>query len=338
MPSHEDFEMLDFLADSDFKEWVLYQTNAPYWNTFIQDNPHKAECIKEAKEFILTMATPLQQSHNAIKRANWDTIESAISSPADDKKIIKRFPNNKMILRIAACLIPLCMLFAYLHYYGRTTSAAALEYKNEYGRRTEITLPDSSSIVLVGKATLRTKKSWHKEEQREVWLEGNAYFKVKHLHQKGTKVHPSDQFIVHTNQNGHVEVLGTTFHINSQYQQVSIYLESGSVRVTKDHQTALLKPGEEVTLSDAGFQLKEKPAFVANWQQQELTLQKTPLFEVLRINREVFGNQIMLPTSVDTTQLLDGVLPFSSQNQLLKSLSTLLDKEVHTQSTDLSTP
>jgi ferric-dicitrate binding protein FerR (iron transport regulator) len=100
------------------------------------------------------------------------------------------------------------------------------EYTVPYGSKSMVTLPDSSSIWLNAGSKLRYSSAFNKTE-REVFIEGEAYFKVARNEQKPFLVKSSAVTL---------KVLGTSFNIKAYPEEdnVETTVESGSVQVVRN--------------------------------------------------------------------------------------------------------
>ncbi len=125
------------------------------------------------------------------------------------------------------------------------TSAAAndtLVYNTinvPYGKRFDLTLSDGTNIHLNSGTSLKYPVRFIKSENRQVFLNGEAYFEVT----KDAK-HP---FVVSSN-DMNVKVLGTKFNVSSYKEDAKTYtvLVEGSVAAsakTPDNEEVILKPG-----------------------------------------------------------------------------------------------
>ncbi|MDR2775601.1 MAG: FecR domain-containing protein [Tannerella sp.] len=119
------------------------------------------------------------------------------------------------------------------------------EYTVPYGSKSMITLPDSSSIWLNAGSKLRYSSAFNKAE-REVFIEGEAYFKVARNEQKPFFVKSSAVTL---------KVLGTSFNIKAYPEEdnVETTVESGSVQVLRNVKGQLmdklvLTAGQKVTV------------------------------------------------------------------------------------------
>jgi ferric-dicitrate binding protein FerR (iron transport regulator) len=126
----------------------------------------------------------------------------------------------------------------------RIAEATPVTYTLEVPRGGDysLTLADGSKVWLNAASTLRYPSVFSGAD-REVWLEGEAYFQVH-----GTAEHP---FVVHTPRQ-RVEVLGTEFNIRAYQddrQSVTTLLR-GKVSVESAGQALLLAPGEQALSGD----------------------------------------------------------------------------------------
>jgi len=111
----------------------------------------------------------------------------------------------------------------------------------------EVILSDGSEVWLNSLSQLKFPFVFSKEK-REVWVDGEAYFKVAK--------NPYCPFIVHTSLTD-IKVLGTEFNVNTYDSlRINVALIRGSVRTSsKKGQSILLKPGFQAVYSD-GKQFK----------------------------------------------------------------------------------
>jgi ferric-dicitrate binding protein FerR (iron transport regulator) len=112
---------------------------------------------------------------------------------------------------MSAAVILVCFSLGIIQVYNYfRTSIKALSKNNEIivlnGTKTDVDLPDGSKVILNSGSKLTYSKDYATAHTREVFLSGEAYFKVLH-----DKKHP---FIIHT-ANFDIRDIGTTFNINA---------------------------------------------------------------------------------------------------------------------------
>lgn len=117
------------------------------------------------------------------------------------------------------------------------------------GKSANLTLSDGSKVWLNACSSLRYLSTFKKNE-RNVFLEGEAYFEVN-----ADKKHP---FIVHTETHD-VQVYGTSFHVEATSDRFSVALMEGSLQVRSSSlkQEALLAPGHMLFLENGLLKEKE---------------------------------------------------------------------------------
>lgn len=114
--------------------------------------------------------------------------------------------------------------------------------KIPYGKKFEVQLSDGTLVHLNAGTSLRYPVQFVKNQNRQVYLLGEAFFEVEK-----DKEHPFD---VNT-QNVNVEVLGTKFNVDtySENPRTDVVLVEGKVSLYKDQKTkenqVYLKPGEK---------------------------------------------------------------------------------------------
>lgn len=106
------------------------------------------------------------------------------------------------------------------------------------GETYQVRLSDGSLVFLNAASSLKFPTSFARLKERRVEIFGEAYFEIAK-----DKAHP---FIV-KNAKQDVEVLGTHFNINAYDDEPSVKttLLEGSIRISRDQQTKVLRPGEQ---------------------------------------------------------------------------------------------
>lgn len=149
-----------------------------------------------------------------------------------------------------------------------------------YGRRTEVILPDRSSVWLSSGSQLTFLKSFNKGE-REVFLEGEGFFDVTS--------DPGHPFHVYS-KTLHIKVLGTSFNVCSyrEDEKSSTTVMSGKValfpmcEVSFDEK--ILTIGKNAQLIKGNNQLivkEDEGDSQILWKEQQLILKNSPVKEIL---------------------------------------------------------
>ena len=155
---------------------------------------------------------------------NFEATLQKIGNSDSNKKTKRLWPI--WISTLAASLI---VGFGLLFFLKETS------YNSQLAQQVDIELPDGSKVQLNAVSTL-THKTFMWNQNRELDLQGEAYFKVK----KG------DTFSVKTAQ-GSVTVLGTEFSVNVRENYFNIICYEGKVEVkTKNNTPIILTEGKAV--------------------------------------------------------------------------------------------
>lgn len=111
------------------------------------------------------------------------------------------------------------------------------------GGQYRINLPDGTKVWLNSESSLKFPIAFERIGHRLVELSGEAYFEVAH--------NKDQPFIVKTSRQ-ELEVLGTTFNINTYENEsfTTTTLLEGSVKITHDNQTKVIKKGQEAKVRD----------------------------------------------------------------------------------------
>ena len=238
------------------------------------------------------------------------------------ERVVRRIPWVR-ILTAAACVLGLVVG---IWYTATKTGHPQVSYIHTgYGELKTVLLPDSSTVVLNANSTLRLTEDWTKQEGRQVWLEGEAYFKV----QKG--IVTGQKFVVHTDALD-VEVLGTRFNVNTRRQRSIVSLEEGKVRLTvHGDETAVLekkaplimRPGEVVTIdSKRQTNIDEDKDVVARsgWSRHEFHFDSTSLGDIAKLIEDTYGYKMVLADTAMAGVAISGDLRVNNVQELTKVL------------------
>ena len=175
--------------------------------------------------------------------------------------------------------------------------------KIPYGKRFEVVLSDGSIVHLNSGTTLRYPVRFLKNQSRNVFLTGEAFFEVAK-----DKAHP---FTVNT-QEMKVEVIGTKFNVNSYQEESSsdVVLVEGRVALYKENKTSqnqtFLSPGLKGTLLKGQQNFTKEEVNTENytaWIQGSLIFKKKSFNAIIRAlernynvtfinNNKTLGNEI----------------------------------------------
>ncbi|SEJ85299.1 FecR family protein [Dyadobacter sp. SG02] len=194
-------------------------------------------------------------------------------------------------------------------------------YATGFGQIQRLVLPDGSKVVLNANSTLRVPRLGFGETNRDVYMTGEADFAITHTatHQK---------FVVHTEKNFEVEVLGTEFNVYARPKRSRVVLNKGKVKLhyLKGSETdqIVMRPGDLVTFDAPGRASVKKTANPANysaWKAHRFVFENESLREICDLFEDNFGLEIRIPDSTLAAQTISGSFTALNAEELFEILA-----------------
>ncbi|OIN56128.1 FecR family protein [Arsenicibacter rosenii] len=198
-------------------------------------------------------------------------------------------------------------------------------YTTAYGETRPIQLADGSKVMLSANSSLRVPRWGFGVRTREVELAGEASFSIVHT--------PDDQtFAVKTANNVTVVVLGTEFSVFARKRGARVQLNKGKVQLNyqqgRSTRQLTMKPGDLVTLDrqnrmqlrNAGHSL---PGIIST--DKRFVFDETSLQEVAYLLEDNYGLEVTISDQALAERVLMGSFRADNVDQLLQSISELLD-------------
>ena len=171
----------------------------------------------------------------------------------------------------------------------------------------EVTLPDNSHITLAENSALQYDRLAYGKKNRNVTLNGKAYFSVTHQEQCPFRVQT---------ELANIQVLGTQFQVTANANQTSATVESGKVRFyNKEQKEAILTKGMYAFINQKGqMQInKQSDPNTFAWKTHVFVYNEAPLKKVVKELEEVYKVHIggipqkeyYLTTTFDNTPIED---------------------------------
>lgn len=289
-----------------------------------EDSEAEYQTVMDAIWEELTSDKPLPV---ATSKNMYTTIRTRMEShPARPKSIplyhrVLAWPS----LRIAAAFAVL--LLSIFVFYQFAEDNDRIVYQTDYGQTTTVELPDHSVVTLNGNTRIHYSKNWSDSLDRELWIEGEAYFSIQHTQN-------DQKFIVHANQLD-IEVLGTEFNVNNRDGDTRVTLSSGKIKLndtegSPEVRDVIMRPGEQAELTRSNeFELKVvKSELYTSWKDKELIFDHTPMAEVVRMIETTYGLEVTIRHQEINNMELTGLLPSDDMDMLLNMLSEIFDLKV----------
>ena len=222
---------------------------------------------------------------------NWQLLQARIQKEEKKRRLYTWIRNAAAIL-----LLPVLILSGYFYYSQQAdqeiVSSIQMETVAANGVQTRISLSDGSEVWLNSGSTLSYPEHFT-TAHREVFLSGEAYFKVKS--------DPDHRFDVKTHDGICVSAYGTEFnvkaytddaHVKATLAQGVIEMEQKELKLSKK-----LTPGEQaVFVRDVQEMYTEKVNLQAeiSWKEGKMVFRRTAMEEVARSLSRKFNVDIVL--------------------------------------------
>lgn len=322
---YADYSVADFLQDDDFLRWVSHAQPADdvFWTAFLMDHPEQQETLEKARALASDLGRlSLQAGLRAEEKEDMlEQMQARIreSRPSTGLQLAsRRRSRNWSAMAIAATVLLLILAGWWM-----LSGPALVTVTTAYGERESVTLPDGSRVELNANSSLQYAANWEDDEDRAVWLEGEAFFEVEKKVQTGQKFRVITEDLT-------VEVLGTVFNVNSRHEETEVFLEEGSINLEFEglSDALLLEPGETITYSEKKRQIPEKRKVQAQlhtaWTDGFLFFSGTPLREVLEKVEDIYGVSFELADTSNYSRLMNTAVPIDNLQDAITLIGTTL--------------
>lgn len=314
----------DFALDEKFQKWVLAPTSNPevaiFWEQWLKENPRQLPQVTEAIELIRTAGLSTDPKMNEAYLSGWKKLhENALQSKETNRN------NRFRYLKVAAVFIGLCVC-SFLA-WNQFKSESAIEYRTAFGEIKEFVLEDGSRVTLNSNSSLKFKGGWENQVSREVFLEGEAFFEI-------VKTKDQKRFEVNTQDQVHIQVLGTEFNVSTRRQQVEVYLQSGKVKVNSLGGEVTLKPGDVIVYQNDDQSMELKPnglpenRNVWDWKSNYYIFNDTPLSEIAKTLEDDYGFAVIIQNKALDQKKITAKISRKDIDVLLNVLSETLNIKI----------
>lgn len=229
--------------------------------------------------------------------------------------------------KVAAAVAFLILSLGSLTYFFLTHAGSVVSYATAFSETKRLTLPDGSVVTLNANSELRFINDWTEQQDREVWLEGEAFFNVQKKPASGNA-----KFIVHTAQLD-VEVLGTRFNVNNRRDETQVVLNAGKVKLNLEESAneIYMVPGELVEYSkETKVYKKQKinPEVYTSWRKDLLMLDNRTLKDLAIILEDTYGYQIHFADSGIAEKRFTATIPSGHVEMLFPMLAESFNLEI----------
>lgn len=287
------------------------------------------KATKEEQQFLISyynlfqsepdvMALFSKEEKENLKKGMQDAIWQNISrTEQKDEKVISV---KRWLVRVAAAAVflGLCATASLFLRNETSKNGVAVGSVEKPKENRLIRLPDGSTVIVHAGSKLNYPPSFDGLAKREVYLEGQAYFDIKH--------NPSAPFIVHT---GKLEttVLGTAFNIKAFPNDVDIAVTvtRGKVKVSDQNSTlGIIIPNQQIVYNkqkSISTQNKVNAETYLSWKEQDLLFDDVTVAEATELLEERFNVQIVVDDpQIKSNRFTTTFAKGESLEQLIKSI------------------
>lgn len=322
----------DFVLDDAFRAWVLAPTPDldAYWSRYQQLHPDQSDLLRHATDLVQHLRVERDELGEASERRIWQTLETRFDElDADSGHRGGRW--QPLWFRVAAAVAVLLLAGLAVWRFARPEFSGPQRVQTAFGETRAVTLPDGSTVLLNGNSTLTFAADWQAGTQREVWLEGEGFFKVtKQAAPNGSRV----KFVTHT-PNLDISVLGTQFNVNTRRGNTAVTLLEGKVRLEnpRNRQARVLemKPGEFAQLTKGIEKVDLRPVkteAVAAWTKRLFLFDNTPLRDIATLLNDTYGLEVVFEDQELAERRFTANMPSDNPETLLNVVAATFGLDI----------
>ena len=321
--------LIEFLEDDFFVRWAIRPDaeSDAFWQSFLLKHPEKEEAVKQAAAFIRAYRQQDTFANEDGKELLWKRIGATL----DNQRPIAFVPSRSFYRKMAAAVALLIVSSVVLWMLSGTEQIVT----TAYGEVKTIILPDQSMVTLNGNSSLKYKTSWNRQFSREVWMEGEGYFDVKHINKGTTQAAQGERFIVHSDE-VNIEVLGTAFDVRHRRDQTCITLITGKVTVQTENESLksagslIMLPGDQAEYLKTKLVEKKRlanPKAVTGWINHEFIFSNPQLNDIFSVLSDDYGYEIKAEEALRSLSI-EGDISVSSVEELLSTVEVALGLQI----------
>ncbi len=324
MGDYYHFSVNDFVMDEYFQAWVWKPTdeNSAFWRDWLSHHPDKAENVEKAREMLKKLNFPKYSLSDQEVAEVWNTIQNQ-----EQRQEVAPHKTSLSYGWYSAASVLFIFCAAYFFISQKNNR---VEFETAFGETRSILLPDSSTVILNANSQITYATDWDNQSIREVWLQGEAFFEVRHKQ--------NDQpFKVTVDDGVAVEVLGTSFNVYHRTAQTKVVLNTGQIRMSlpnekREDVKIMMKPGDLVEVKSKKYSKRQVDAnlYIA-WTQNKLILDYTSLGQIIQMLKDNYGIEVQVERPELLNQTVSGSIPMpkpeSSVEQIAKAFQLTITKQ-----------
>ena len=311
----------DLLSDESFLTWYFKRGKGeaiPFsWDEWMAGNADRTQLVQQA--ILLLDQTVIAES--PLPSGQLETAEKALFARLDAAPA----PRATSLYKYGRWMIAASILLALGIGLWLTSGNKAdnkLEIRTAYGQQSRQQLPDGTVVTLNANSRLSYNDRWAAGADREVWVDGEAFFHVTHTP-------ANSKFIVHT-AHIYIVVTGTQFNVINRPGAENVLLKEGTVIVgSRKENEKIMAPGDFVTWKQDALENRVVQAdSLMAWQEHRLVFSQTPLKDLAAILGNQYGVRVELENLSIADSAISAILPNNDLDVLIKALNATSEYEV----------
>lgn len=304
---------------------------------WLDQHPDNIKVLREVEKI---WSLTSEEDFDLNVESSWDQFRQSRMNrkPIPIRRTSRKSSGNLIYLYRAAAILLVTMITGYfVNQYTSNDDASRQvadflvmeNMETGKGEKARVTFSDGTEVTLNSAGSVSFPKEF-RGTKREIYLDGEAYFKVMH--------DPDRPFIVHT-QGVEVQVLGTEFNVRgwSEDSSVDVVVREGKVSVNATNPELVKRNGASIILTEGLFtsvrrgQLPE-PAQEVDvvkhllWRNGGLHFDSVPFNKVTKEIERRFNVQISMESS---QELLDtpytGTFQYARLDEILSVISVSME-------------
>ncbi|HVU57747.1 MAG TPA: FecR domain-containing protein [Puia sp.] len=317
----------NLLSDPSFLSWHSRAggDDDQKWEDWMTDRPDRKLLVQRALTLLEATRLPEKEpSPQQLQNAEAALFGKIASLPANDvaTPVTGTIPRKTSIGRMrwiaaASVLIAIAAGIIIVKYTPHTRP----ELRTPYGQISSRQLPDGTEVTMNANSSLRYGNNWNDKEDREVWVDGEAFFHVR-------RTQTNSRFIVHS-EHFDIIVTGTQFNVSNRHGKDNVLLQEGSVTIkTKDGKTIAMQPGDFVSFDST---LEKKVGcckMLLAWKEHRLDAYDMPISQLATMINDIYGIRVRLEGDSTPYKTVTGMLQTDNLNTLLKAMEATTDFDI----------
>ena len=332
MKKYKDFSSSDFIADDAFQKWVLTpdSENDRFWKEWLEKHPEKKIEVEAAIGIIESLKFEEASLNTFQKERLLERINTSIEKKKSQQSFQFRPTSRKRFRLVAGGIAASLTILFLLNFFPFLPDTGQITVRTPYAEKKELLLPDGSTIILNANSAVTYLEDWDDISEREIWLEGEAFFKVEKISNEENESIP---FVVHS-ENLDIKVLGTSFNVGERRGHTEVTLLTGKVKLEnklKKDDTRYLEPGEHAEVSISDQEIKKKEVDVdkySSWIDNKIIFEKTRLLEIKNVLQDQFGYEVVFGDEEIKSRKFTGIIKTDNLDIFLQTLEISFDVEV----------